>query len=134
MEVGFAQAALEADRAAGLVAGLGCRIEQRMGAGVGLERLFLGDPNACQHAQPIGTGQVAAFFVDRSLQLLEGAEVAAWQHVQVMLGGIRELHGLGAVLVSQGVEFRLLEQVHRRTDVVQGLVERTQEDEHVVGA
>ncbi|MNE72788.1 hypothetical protein D3C80_1687580 [compost metagenome] len=51
-----------------------------------------------------------------------------------MLGGIRELHGLGAVLVSQGVEFRLLEQVHRRTDVVQGLVERTQEDEHVVGA
>ena len=60
------------------------------------ERLALDDADCCQHAKPIGTGEVIAFPVHKPLELIENTAIADRQHVDGDPGRIGELHRLGA--------------------------------------
>ena len=94
----------EANDAACLVGGLHGPIEDLSRMHVRRERLALDDADRCQHAEPIGTGELIAFPVHKQLELIEGAAVADRQHVDGDPGGIGELHSLGASFAVQRID------------------------------
>ena len=90
-------------------------------------------PIAASMPSPIGIGEVGALAVHKLLELVERAAVADRQHVGWDAGSVGELHWLGRVFAIQWIDLRLFDQRDGRCQVLWVLIERTQEDEDIVG-